>query len=190
MGILKNITDEYFGLSQRDEDKHPFEKYIENVEWVDIGNRKYLFAKTDFEDNTFESKELSEIFKVIEKYNGEYLPMTKDVFKWILNMKTIDIDWRKYTMDKILVYDKNGNEEMEIKIPEIGGYKDVWFMTKCDLSKTGLYYIMDYYSFINTNSVEKLNKCRKPESHEVYSSTSVLGNRFGIKLMKLKHNKS
>ena len=109
MGVLKNITDEYFGLSQRDEDKHPFEKYIEKVEWVDIGNRKYLFAKTDFEDNTLEPKELLEIFKVIEKYNGEYLPMTKDVFKWILNMKTIDIDWRKYTMDKILVYDKNGN---------------------------------------------------------------------------------
>ena len=79
---------------------------------------------------------------------------------------------------------------MEIKIPEIGGYKDVWFMTKCDLSKTGSYYIMDYYSFLNTNSVEKLNKCKKPESHEVYSSPLLLGNRFGIKLMKLKHNKS
>lgn len=89
-------------------------------------------------------------------------------------------------MERIVVCDKNGNETMEIKIPSIGNYDTVMFASKCDLSSSGLYYIIDYYSFMNTNSIEKLNTCKKKDSHGLYVSTSVMVSKFGIKLMKKK----
>lgn len=186
MGVLKSLTDEYFGKTKRDEEKTPFEKYMENVEWVDIGNRSYLFAKTDFEDNTFEIKDIFEICDTLKKYGNKYSLMTKNIFQSIVKRKNTDIKGGKQDMERIVVCDKNGNETMEIKIPSIGNYDTVMFASKCDLSSSGLYYIIDYYSFMNTNSIEKLNTCKKKDSHGLYVSTSVMVSKFGIKLMKKK----
>lgn len=48
MGVLKNITDEYFGGITREEDMTDFKKHLKTVEWVDLGHPKFLFSKEDF----------------------------------------------------------------------------------------------------------------------------------------------
>lgn len=44
--------------SKREEDKTYIDRYIETIEWVDIGNPDYLFAKYDFNDSEFSVEEL------------------------------------------------------------------------------------------------------------------------------------
>lgn len=48
MGVLKNITDEYFNETTREEDMTDFKKHLKTVEWVDLGHPKFLFSKEDF----------------------------------------------------------------------------------------------------------------------------------------------
>lgn len=182
MGILKKITDEYFGDEMRDEDKHPLNKYLRTVKWVDIGHRKYLFAKTDFENNSFSPEDLVDIFDVLKKYNDEYTVMGRQTFQWILKKK--DVKLKLDNVDKkrsIVVYDENGNEEIEIMAPDILGKSYVGFATNCKEEYYGKAFNLDYFFFF----LESFKYSTKWERKDFYLANGSV-NRYGIKVMKRK----
>lgn len=184
MGVLKKLTDEYFGNTIREEDIHPFESYLKNVKWVDLGHRKYLFAETDFESNTFCTKELVKICEIV---GGDYKFVEREEFIWLLKRDNIQMEEKNGLIHKIIV--SNKKSEIEIKIPDrLSGSKFRFFygfINKNYSTDTNLYYYT--FGFENTSDIETL-KIERVYSDIIDGPVSDCGN-YGIKLMKPKHPK-
>ena len=84
--------------SDRMEDKHPFGDYYKEIEWVDLGHPKYLFAKLDYpikypndvkHDGTFyKTKEklllsINELFKILKKLPNDEMMLNETALNWL-----------------------------------------------------------------------------------------------------------
>lgn len=125
MGILLNLTEEYFKDEKRSEDMTEFDKYLDEVEWVDLGHPKYLFAKKDFcEDYTqeYDSKNFLttyDLYEYTKDIKSRYKFITKDVMLWLLENTSIDWDYfttnsGNITLQRIIL--KKDDKDIEINM--------------------------------------------------------------------------
>lgn len=100
MGILSKTITRSKTNNKRLENKSPFERYLEKVEWVDIGH-DVLYAKHDFpiEDGLFS---LEDIEIISENLPKDIFIMNKNQYKWIQdNCKIIKYQDDEYKNSKI-----------------------------------------------------------------------------------------
>jgi hypothetical protein len=163
MSVIKNITTEYFGDVKRDEDITPFDRYMETVEWVDMGHPKYFFAKTDFlkrpdvyekykqigDNDEFSAIEICDLLENIRQYEGCSL-MTKPTFWWLMKKNDFELIRGKQlnglSKEKMLITKPGTDISIDLFL-DWKSFDDTYISNSV---KRGEYYYIDKYTFSPT----------------------------------------
>lgn len=93
-GMWKSGVERAKSGEKRIEDMSDFEKYLNHVEWMDIGHEEYLFAKYDIYEepnaNYYEDTRNNFLFSIVEIKDIE-----KSLPKGVYIMNDDDIEWIK-----------------------------------------------------------------------------------------------
>lgn len=189
MGVLKNLTDEYFKKTMREEDVTPFDRYMKTVKWVDMGHPKFLFAENEIhKDIDYSSHRVSEkeLFNFNENYKGEYELMDERVMKWLLENNSFsltreNIPYRK--VNSILVENKDSGNKIEISIDQPSG-TDVSITTALKEYKTGSFALYFMFNCADEEHIMRNLKEAKIHRTKVYYDSEYP--RYSVKIMKRK----
>lgn len=194
MGVLLNLTEEYFKKTKRTEDFTEFDKYLYSVEWVDLGHPKYLFAKTDFkrdkEKLTYcENDALNaiEVYDILENMNPVYKPMTRSTFFWLVENCECTLSYiSSFSVEKMTF--KKGTTGIDMISPGSCHFY-YWFAYECkkELARKVFpldKYYMSWFSFMPSDfeNKDKIKKSGKKLEYILEPENKC----FFIKMMKLK----
>lgn len=96
MGLLNKTLKRVRTGDTQIENKTPFDFYLSNVEWVDLGHPDVLFARYDYPLNyrtsDFEMLSLDDIRDIQQKLSQDIFIMNKQHIKWLKDYCRVIID--------------------------------------------------------------------------------------------------
>lgn len=213
MGILLNLTKEYFGELMRKEEETDFDIYFKNIEWVDMGHPKYLFADTDFKYDTtrkeYDYREclstISEFIYVIKKLkigvDKKYRLMKREDMLWLLEnnkFKFVDTKIKGISYGEKIVVENNGKKVeintfspkgCEVKIMTgISNQSNIFKDIESDFYKVLFFKFRNSVEEKSTPSGGTISDLRKKEGsiHQMEMHGKVTRYSIRFKLMKKK----
>lgn len=146
MGFLSKTISRAKSGDKRIEDETPFDRYLKNVEWVDMGNRNILFAKHDFPldylrtDNKLSFNDIKEILEslpdnisIISKSQIKWLRDNCKVIKYKIPEKEDDILY-----SSICCINPNTEEDIHFNLCVTNGAQEAKYFLRIIKDRTNL----------------------------------------------------